>query len=583
MKHGKIALVLRMASSKTYRLKEAISESVSLAFGDLSLLQKQLLFNRGIVSKEEADTFLSPNYDTQLHDPFLMTDMGCAVERVLTAIKNEEHVVIYSDYDCDGIPGAVALHDFFTAIEFSNFENYIPDRHFEGFGVSEKAIAGFKERGVTLMITIDCGTASVEQVKAANAAGIDVIITDHHEPGEVLPPAYAFLNPKRDDAYPFKGLCGAGVVFKLIQALIVEGNKQQVFDFKPGQEKWLLDMVGLATIADMVPLHGENRVFANFGLQVLRKSRRPGLKQLLRKARADQRYLTEDDIGFTIGPRINAASRMDTPMDAFHMLATKDEVDAGARVLRLESLNNERKGIVAAMSKELKKRLESLEVIPNVICMGNPEWKPALVGLAANSLVDTYQRPVFLWGRDGNGVIKGSCRSEGTTSVITLMEGARAHFIEFGGHHGSGGFSVEDARIHTIADEINRAYEELGQKAAVSGDYFLDADLMLEDIDSVLLRSLRTLAPFGEGNEKPLFRFKGVMPHEVQVFGKAKEHMKLVFERERGTIDAIAFFTQPEHFACVPETGKECTLIAHVEESFFMNRRQTRLRIVDIV
>jgi single-stranded-DNA-specific exonuclease len=572
-----------MAFSKNYRLKEAVPQDVSDAFIDLSPLAKQLLWNRGLTSKEEVDTFLTPSYDTHLHDPFLMTDMDVAVSRVLLAIKNNERIAIYSDYDCDGIPGAVALHDFFTAIGFTNFENYIPDRHYEGFGVSLRAIDALKASGVSLMITIDCGTASVEAVEAANQAGIDVIITDHHEPGATLPQALALLNPKRDDAYPFKGLCGAGVVYKLIQAIIKNGKEQAVFEFSEGQEKWLLDMVGLATIADMVPLHGENRVLAFYGLQVLRKSRRPGLQHLLRKARAEQRYLTEDDIGFTIGPRINAASRMDTPMDAFHMLATKDEVDAGARVMRLESLNNERKGIVAAMSKELKKRIEMLEELPRVIVLGNPEWKPALVGLAANSLVETYERPVFLWGRDGNGIIKGSCRGDGRASVIALMEGARDAFIEFGGHHGSGGFSVADENIHTIADMLNRAYEKLGEKILVANEQYVDANIALSDIDSVLLKTLRSLAPFGEGNPKPLFKLSNVVPEAVEIFGKAKEHMKLVFKTEKGYLDAIAFFTQPQNFALVPERGKECTLIAHVEESFFMNRMQVRLRIVDIV
>lgn len=570
-------------SLQNYSLTEAVPKAVAAALAEHDSLKQQLLFNRGIETLEDADTFLTPDYEHHLHDPFLMTDMERATWRVLDAIKKDEHIAIYSDYDCDGIPGAVALHDFFIAIGFTNFENYIPHRHYEGFGLSVDAVAKLKESGTTLIITIDCGTASHDAVAAANETGIDVVITDHHEPSESLPTAYAVLNPKRDDAYPFKGLCGAGVIFKLIQALIIRGKDEGVLSLKEGQEKWLLDMVGLATIADMVPLTGENRALAHYGLTVLRKSRRPGLQQLLRKARADQRHLTEDDIGFTIGPRINAASRMDTPMDAFHMLATKDEGEAGARVMRLESLNNERKGIVASMSKELKKRLELLESIPPVICMGNPEWKPALVGLAANSLVDTYRRPVFLWGRDGNGVIKGSCRSEGTTSVITLMEHARALFIEFGGHHASGGFSVEDMNIHGVSDALALAFETLGEKARAVENRMLDAELTLADVNSTLLRTLRTLAPFGEGNPKPLFRFSAVVPERVEIFGKTREHTKLVFQTENKFIDAIAFFTDPTDFTLTPEAGKPCTLIAHVEESYFMSRLQTRLRIVDIV
>ena len=573
-----------MATSKTYRLKEAAPSSVAEILKDHDPLTQQLLYTRSIDSKEAADTFFAPDYEAHLHDPFLLTDMERAVKRIYDAFLNNEHIAIYSDYDCDGIPGAVALHDFFTAIGFLNFENYIPDRHYEGFGLAPKAVETLHSRGTTLIITIDCGTVSHDAILRANELGIAVIVTDHHEPDATLPPAYAILNPKRDDAYPFKGLCGAGVIFKLIQALAIEGRKRDVFVLKEGQEKWFLDMVGLATVADRVPLTGENRALAYFGLQVLRRSRRPGLQQLLRKAKADQRYLTEDDIGFTIGPRINAASRMDTPMDAFHMLSTKDEVQAGVHVLRLESLNNERKGIVAGMSKELKKRLENIDVVPDVICMGNPEWKPALVGLAANSLVETYNRPVFLWGRDGNGIIKGSCRSDGKTSIIALMEEAKECFIEFGGHHESGGFSVDDVHIHAVSDALNAAYTKISLlETPECNEVGIDALLTLDEVNQSLLRTLRSFAPFGEGNPKPLFKFEGVIPRSVEIFGKAKDHTKLVFDTESRPLEAIAFFTLPEDFRATPEAGSACTVIAHVEESYFMNRLQTRLRIVDIV
>ena len=283
-------------------------------------------------------------------------DMERAVVRILRAVSEGERVVIYSDYDCDGIPGAVVLHDFFAAIGFSNFINYIPHRHYEGFGLSVEAIEKLHQDNATLIITIDCGTSDTEAIHVAKRLGVDVIVTDHHEPPEELPEAIAIVNPKVGDSYPFDGLCGAAVVFKLVQACLERGQEQGLFTLKPGWEKWWLDMVGIATIADMVPLTDENRVLAHYGLSVLRKSRRPGLQQLLRKQRASQRNLTEDDIGFTIGPRINAASRMDTPEDAFKLLATKDEREAGAFVDHLEKLNNERKGLVAAMTKDIHKR-----------------------------------------------------------------------------------------------------------------------------------------------------------------------------------------------------------------------------------
>ncbi|MEL6803831.1 MAG: DHH family phosphoesterase, partial [Bacteroidota bacterium] len=357
----------------TYRLAEPTTQTVHT-----DPLTNQLLINRDVTNEVIAEEFLFPDYDKHRHDPFLLPGIDAAVARILSAISNNERIAIYADYDCDGIPGAVVLSDFFAAIEYSNVRTYIPHRHFEGFGLHAEAVEKLKADAVDLIITIDCGTASVAAVARAAELGVDVVITDHHEPGETIPAAVAIVNPKVAPSYPFTELCGAGVIFKVVEALLQKGD----FTLTAGREKWWLDMVGVATINDMVPLQGENRVLAHFGLRVLRQSRRPGLQQLLRKARASQSHLTEDDVGFTIGPRINAASRMDTPEDAFALLTATDTSSAGAHVEHLEKLNNERKGLVASMSKELKKRVAQLETIPPVIVLGNPEWRPALVGLA---------------------------------------------------------------------------------------------------------------------------------------------------------------------------------------------------------
>lgn len=572
-----------MAPRKVYLPHARITEEGEGALAHLDAITRQLLFARGITSIESAEKFLNPKYDEHLHDPFLLTDMDRAVERILRAMAEGEHIVIYTDYDCDGIPGGVILHDLFTTIGYTNFENYIPHRHHEGYGFNARTVPGFSERNAKLIITVDCGITDHEAASAAQALGIDVIITDHHEPKETLPPAYAVVNPKRDDAYPFKGICGSGVAFKLAQATLARGRECGVITLKEGMEKWWLDMVGLATIADMVPLQDENRVLATYGLQVLRKSQRPGLAHLLRKAGSNQRYLTEDDIGFTIAPRINAASRMDDPEDAFHMLRSKDEAIAGAKAMHLEKLNNERKGVVASMVKEAKHRLSDWSEVPSVIVLGNPEWRPSLVGLVANTLAETFARPAFLWGRDGNGIIKGSCRSDGIISTLRLMEGTPESFIHFGGHHFSGGFAVGDDRIHTLLDDLVMVRERLGDTLITEQVTYFDADLSLLDVTDGLIRTLRTIAPYGEGNPKPLFRFHDVIPESVSVFGKAKDHTKMRFMSGVGPLDAIAFFRTPEQFHVVPEAGKPLTLIAHIEESYFMGRKETRLRIVDIV
>ncbi len=556
----------------TYRFPDA---DVPMTAPNHSPLVNRLLHARGVT---DVDVFLAPNYETQLHDPMLLHDMDKAVSRIKAAMAAGKQIAIFSDYDCDGIPGAVVLHDLFRALSYEQFQNYIPHRHYEGFGLSTGAIDKLASEGVTLIITIDCGASDVEAIAYAKEKNIDVIVTDHHEPPEVLPEAFAIVNPKLG-SYPFTELCGAAVVFKLAQALL----KHTEHTLTTGQEKWWLDMVGIATIADMVPLIGENRVLARFGLQVLRKSRRPGLQALLKKNRIDQRYLTEEDIGFTIGPRINAASRMDTPEDAFRMLATTDVVEAGAAVDHLEKLNRERKAAVALMTKEIHKRLEHVDDIPAVLVMGNPEWRPALVGLAANKLAEEYRRPVFLWGRDGNGVYKGSCRSGGEASVVTLMNAAPEIFLEHGGHHFSGGFSVKDEYIFTLGEKLNQAYEALGADAVVQFEEVIDEVLTLDMVTHALIGDVSLLAPYGTGNRKPLFAFKDVTPRKVEQFGKATEHLKLSFETSSGQLEAIAFFATAEDFQKVPNIESKMTLIAHVEQSYFMGRQQLRLKVVDVV
>jgi single-stranded-DNA-specific exonuclease len=254
-----------------YELKPAILDSVAEKLNVYTPLMRQLLVNRGIEELDVAHAFLNPNYDTDLHSPFLLTDMHKAVERILRALRDNEHIVIYTDYDCDGIPGGVLLHDFFTALEYTNFENYIPHRHEEGYGFNADSVPKFHARGATLIITVDCGITDHAAVQSAQALGIDVIVTDHHEAGESLPPAFAVINPKRDDAYPFKGICGTTVAFKLAQAVLEEGKKSGQITLKDGWEKWWLDLVGIATVADMVPLADENRTLARYGLSVLRK------------------------------------------------------------------------------------------------------------------------------------------------------------------------------------------------------------------------------------------------------------------------------------------------------------------------
>ena len=447
----------------TYVLRKELSKKAKEDLKVYDPLLQELLYSRGIDSEEAAQIFLEPDYERDIHDPFLMHGMEKSVDRILKAIKNKENIVIYSDYDCDGIPGGVVLHDFFKKIGYKHFSNYIPHRHEEGYGLNISAIEKAGEEGTKVLITVDCGITDVAPVKRANELGIDVIITDHHLQHGKAPEAYAILNPnqKADKTYPFKGLCGAGVAFKLVQGLIQKGD----FNITKGWEKWLLDMVGLSTVADMVPLKGENRVLAYYGLYVLRKSRRPGLQQLLRKIRVNQTTITEEDIGFMIGPRINAASRMDHPMDAFKLLSTDDPVEGGILSIYLDKLNRERKGIVGAMTREVNARLKKLAKISDVIVMGNPDWRPALLGLVANSVMEEHERPVFLWGREGSDTYKGSCRSDGSINVVEFMGSISDTFIDAGGHAFAGGFSVKNDKIFDFEKILNKAYAKFPKES----------------------------------------------------------------------------------------------------------------------
>lgn len=563
----------------SYQHAPTVPAAAAAELSAYSPLVQQLLYTRGIDSATAAAAFLTPCYDTQLHSPWLLHDMDKAVARLEQALAAKEHIVIYSDYDCDGIPGGVVFHDLLTALGHEQFDNHIPHRHYDGFGLHVAAVEKLVKTGATLLVTVDCGTTDVAAIERANELGMDVIVTDHHQSSETLPSAVAVVNPQVGDTYPFTGLCGAAVVYKVAQALLERVEHSLV----PGQEKWWLDMVGLATVADMVPLIDENRVFAHYGLLVLKKTRRPGLQQLLRKQRVNPRYLTEDDIGFTIGPRINAASRMDTPEEAFQLLATLDEGEAGALVTGLEKLNNERKGVVAAMTREAHTKLKQWDIIPPVIVVGNPDWRPSLVGLVANKLAEEHGRPAFVWGRDGNGVLKGSARAGGEASVHAIMHAGQAAFSEWGGHHQAGGFSVEEAAIHTLGEQLVAAYESLGEAVMASLEMIIDATLTLDELTGEVLRAQEQLAPYGMANPKPLLQITEVVPTAVECFGKGKEHTKLVFATNGVAKEAIAFFRTPEQFSVTPEASQSHTLHAHLEQSFFMNRLQTRLRIVDIL
>jgi len=571
-----------------FPLHDPLHETLREELAPYDDLTAALLVRRGITTKEAAETFLNPSYDLHLHDPLLMTDMEKAARRLAAAIQSKERIAVWSDYDCDGIPGAVVLHDFLKKAR-TNFENHIPHRHDDGYGMNTDGIEKLAESGVTLVVTVDSGITDVEPIARANELGMNVIVTDHHLPGEKLPPAYAVVNPnaREDETYPFKGLCGAGIAWKLVCATLAVAPELRE-KVPEGWEKWLLDMVGLATIADMVPLIGENRVLAAYGLKVLRKSPRLGLQKLLRGMRADQRALTEDDIGFMLAPRVNAASRLGDARDAFRLFTTADESEADTLAKKLEKANRERKAQAGAITRAVHARLKERSEVRTVIALGDPAWRPALLGLVAGNIADEYERPVFLWGREGNMSLKGSVRSGGAVHALELMRATENTFVEFGGHAAAGGFIVKDTEIFFLEDRLVAAHTKFlgGKTSADDLAMHADAAITPEEATDDFLKKVEHLAPFGMDNPKPVFLFREVSVREISHFGKAEEHLKLKIDTNegRGNIDAVTFFVKGNVARSAEKLSRGCraNLLAHLERDTFGRNNPVRLRLLDI-
>ena len=546
-------------------------------------IMKRLLFNRGILNQKEAEEFLNPSYERDIYDPFLMLNLDKAVQRVYEAIKRDEKICIYADYDCDGIPGAVIWKDLFDKINFSNFQIYIPDRHKEGYGLNNDAIKEIADGGAKLLITLDLGITAVTEVEYAKDLNLEVIITDHHLPQEVLPKALVVVNPKQEgDTYPDEMLCGAGVAFKVIHGFIKKYGEE--FGIKTGFEKWLLDMVGLATLADMVPLRKENRALAFYGLQVLKKTRREGLLKLFSQSKIELKNLNEDDITFSICPKLNAASRMDSPMRAFELLSSSS-VFAHDRANHLNKINDERKIIVANIIKSIKKTFKLSERLQrDVIVVGDPTWRVGVLGLVASKIVEEYKKTAFVWGLEGGETIKGSCRSNGEINLVDLMSKLpEGTLSSFGGHSGAGGFSLEHNSIHFLEERLNIIYKDLPKQIFSEEKYSVDSLLDLSDINLDTVNQINKLAPFGVSNPKPVFLFKDVLIENIKMFGKNKEHIELLLKNDDGPrVKAICFFKNSESFNKKIKEGDSIDLIANIEMSYFGYKKEIRLRIIDI-
>ncbi|MDD5032812.1 MAG: single-stranded-DNA-specific exonuclease RecJ [Candidatus Pacebacteria bacterium] len=552
---------------KEWKLAEQVSDD----------LEEQLLFTRGIKTEEEKEKFLNPDYERGLFDPFEMLDMDKAVSRILKAIRGDERIVLYGDYDADGVCGTAIMHDFFKKIGFENFEVFIPDRNIDGYGLNEKAINEIVKSGCGLIITIDCGITDVEEVALAAEKGIDTVILDHHLESGPIPKAVAVVDPKRKgDVYPFNFLAGAGVAFKTVQALIRKGE----FKIVPGWEKWLLDLVAIATVADMVPLESENRELVFYGLKVLQKTARTGLLVFFKKFGINQSSVNEDDIAFTIGPRINVASRMDHANASFALLTTESKEEAKSISEHLFLLNQERRDSVDSILEEVGRRISSGE-IPLAIIEGDESWKAGVLGLAANRILEKYHRPVFLWGKNGEAGMKGSCRAEGEVNLVEVLnllpEGV---LIEAGGHAFAGGFSVFPGKEESLKKELLNIFEKINLPEA--GKIIVaDKEVKIEEVDRNFWKIVEKFRPFGMDNPKPVFWLKDMEVSNVKMFGNGGIHIQIDFQKRNGVISAIGFFMKNEGNFDIKK-GDKIDLLASVEKSDYKGYDELRLRLFDL-
>lgn len=588
---------------KKWQIRKEITKSASQKLENYPIFLRDLLYSRGITKPEEAEKYLHPSYERDLYDPFLMKGMKKAAERILLAIEKNERIVVYGDYDADGVPGTVILTSFFTEIGFTNFDIYIPDRSLEGYGMKDEAIEKLAQAGTKLIITVDCGIVDVNPAKTAKKLGIEMIITDHHLPQEKLPKVLVILDSKQaDDKYPYKMLCGAGVAFKLVQALI----QKSPHEFPEGWEKWLLDLVAIATISDMVPLEGENRTLTYFGLKVLRKTRRVGLLELFRSMKMRKENLTEDDIGFMIAPRLNAASRMSHAVQSYFLLTTNDSEQARDIAKHLEEKNKERKAMVERMVEIIEERIREKDSIPDILVFGDPSWPAGGLGLVANKIKDKYGKSVFIWGgnEEGEGY-KGSSRSDGQVNLVKLMSeaGGEDYFTNFGGHFMAAGFAIKEGKESELENRLNEAYKKIDKEKEAEA-VLIEKELSIDDITWENYYFVEEMGPYGMNNPKPIFMLKGVMIDAVKAFGNGGIHLEICFRNSKDKkIPAIGFFTclpaiasakegtSSEKFDALAghifkgvnlEAGQKIDALVTIEKSTFKNFPELRLRIVDL-
>jgi single-stranded-DNA-specific exonuclease len=492
---------------------------------------EQLLLSRGLKDKASRDAFFGPSYELSRHDPFLLPDMQKAVDRLIRAKQEQELVYIYGDYDIDGLTATSLLLDAFASFGIRT-EAFIPNRFVDGYGLSKTAIKTLAERGARLIVTVDCGSLSHAEIDVANGLGVDVIVTDHHSVAETMPAAVATINPKRTDhQYPFIDLAGVGVAFKLVQAM-----QQKLEGLPIGQEKWLLDLVALGTVCDVVQLLDENRANVFWGLQVMAKTRRLGIKALCQVAGLDMNKLNARSLGFVLGPHLNASGRLETAQLSLDLLTTTDPMKAVEIAYTLRQLNEERRAKQQQITKQALEQAAEYCDDP-VLVLSHPDWSHGIIGIVAAKVLEDQYKPTFVLQEIGDES-KGSARSFGDFSAVDAIRNADPILIKGGGHKLAAGVTLKTVNIPKFRSSLNEFYKSLNLTNQLKHfEPRVDAIIEAMDVlDNELMVAVRSFEPFGHGNPEPVFHLHRGTVQKRRQMGRDGSHLKLDIADKNGKI-----------------------------------------------
>ncbi len=538
-----------------------------------------LLKTRNIVSQEQIKTYLNPNYKKGLHNPFLLKDMDKTIERLGKAIDRRERIIVFGDYDVDGISGTAILVKTLTILG-ANISYRLPHRLNDGYGISNKYIEEFREKKVALIITVDCGISCAEQITLAKSYGIDVIITDHHNLPENFPnDAYTILHPRQPGCnYPFKGLTGSGVAYKLASALITTY-------LKPAQRDKLLynllDFTSLGTVADLGPLTGENRIIVKYGLEAMQSSNWEGLIHLMNSAGVDRsQKLSISDIGFKIGPRINAAGRIAHPHFALQLLLNEGNQNKAINLAKhLEKLNQERQIMVVKALDEAIAQLEINLSGKKILIAWSPDWHVGILGLIASRMVEKYHLPAIILQEFDDHLI-ASFRSDKILNAHDSLIEVKDLLMQFGGHAQAAGFSIKKENLPQFIDRMNQ-YAGISLAGHQAGNILLiDAEIEFNNINDQFVKLIHQMEPFGVNNEKPVFVLKGVTPWGFKKVGKDKNHIHFLVGNQKINKLSCIGFRLGEHFETIVQSTK-IDLAFHINRNIWNGLESIQLQILD--